>query len=249
MQKFENQFGISLPVDYLVFDLETTGFAKNFDLPIAIGFGIVRDQQLVHHGELILNWCQFPDLVCPVWLAEQLENIRASLQEKNENWIYTPEFLRQEGRNPLWCLQRMQQLMEINREAGAAFVGHNACNFDMPLLENVFEEYLGHKGPHFCFDDNEVFDTGCIVKAAIAHIYPDEGDVNLRQFFRRVFYHRCPGVKWNLNSCVQRYGLLMESDIDSSQLHRAGVDAVVTHRLFEELRNCQSLHLSESIPE
>ena len=46
---------IKIPDDYLVLDVETLGYGK--EVPIAqIGWGVVKDRQLVNVESLLLNW-------------------------------------------------------------------------------------------------------------------------------------------------------------------------------------------------
>lgn len=239
VELFAEWHGKPLPDDYLVFDLETTGFRKDFDLPVAIGWCIVRGRRPIQQAELVLDWTRFPELVCPDWLREQLDRIRYALQDQGARWIYTPEYLAEHGKNPIWVLSRVQQLFQLNRESGASFVGHNAGVYDSELIEGVFKEYLGHKSEPFAFGDDEIYDTGCIEKAIQAWLIPYPDEKTLKQYFTRVFYNRQPGLKWNLGVCAERYGLLKKANIDPEKFHQGGTDALVTHLLFEELRACE----------
>jgi len=177
-----------------------------------------------------------------------LDRIDYAFRSRGEHWVYTPEYLVANGKDPIWVISRVQQLFRINREAGAKFVGHNACNYDGPLMSGVFLEYLGHKGEPFEFGPDEIWDTGCIEKAIQAWLLPYPDEETLQAYFRRVFYNRQPGLKWNLNACAERYGLLEKTNLDAEKFHQAGTDAFATHLLFEELRRCAKSSTSGSIP-
>src|SRR4051812_46423786 len=53
---------LRLPSNYLVFDLETTGFDPNQDLIVEVGWAIVQDRQIVDYAGMLLDWTSFdPD--------------------------------------------------------------------------------------------------------------------------------------------------------------------------------------------
>ena len=231
--------GHGLPSDYLSFDCETTGIDVREDLPVDIGYALVRDQQIVNSGSWILDWTRRPDLVEPGWLADKLAFLKYHFRLKNKPYHYSVEVLRERGKDPIRVLKFARDLFECNRtKAEAMFVGHNATAFDSALLQNAFREYLGDA---WTFRDNDIFDTGCMEKALETArqyqnpsqwIIPAPGE-SMRTFFLRAQRARRAGVFWNIEACVKRYNLIEKGGVDPSKLHGAEADAKVCCMLVE----------------
>jgi DNA polymerase III epsilon subunit-like protein len=236
LRDIESWLGHSLPDDYLVFDLETTGFKRDFDLPVCFGWCLVRDREDVSNGELVLNWYKYPELVEPEWLDSQLYRVQWGMESAGSRWLYTPEYLREHGLDPLRVLFRAQKLFQENRAAGCGFLGHNAWNFDCQMLNNVFCEYLGHLGDTFEFVGDEVFDSGGLVKAAATGIKPTPEDKTVADYFNRVHHTKVPGYRWALSVLAERYGLFEESGLSREDAHTAKADAYLCYMLFELVR-------------
>lgn len=224
------------PDDYLVFDIETTGLRRDEDLPVDFGWCLVRDREVCNHGNFVLDWTRYPQLVEPAWLGERLEQVREKMAQRGDEWVYSPGYLREKGTDPLAVLGFAHRLFYSNRRSGASFVGHNAWAFDCPILETVFLEYLGGRKDvePFVFQGDEVYDTGGIEKGSQLGLYPFPEET-LRTYFLRVHKQWAPGVKWSLSHCVAKYRLADRLPADGG-LHQAGTDVMMTHLLFEELK-------------
>lgn len=217
-----------LPADYMAFDLETTGFIRERDLPVDIGVVIVREREVVFMDHFVLDWTSYAQ-VDQTTLARRLRRVGQEMARDGRRWVYTPAYLRQHGEDPLWVLDQFHDLLWTNREAGASLVGHNAWSFDLAMLHYLFEEC----GGTFRCEENELFDTGGMEKALQLEKLPRPGET-LKEFFARVINHRVAGVRWNIAECVDRYGLLTsDSPFGKEQLHTALADAYFTHRLME----------------
>ena len=155
--------GHGLPENYLTFDYETTGTNVKEDLALDFGFCVVRNKKVVKQQGFVLDWTQRPEWVDPEWLREKLEKLIYIFSMKKKPWVYTWDYLREHGRDPLKVLEFNLQLFQANRNVGALFVGHNAFKFDSPLFQNMSAEYLGET---WWFEPDELFDTGCMEKAS-----------------------------------------------------------------------------------
>ena len=115
--EFNDWYGVGLPEDYLVFDMETTGLQER-DLPVDIGHCIVRGKEVVNQGSFILNWADYPGMDV-AWLEQQFRNLRKRYAEMGKTYHYTVEQLRDEGKPPDEVLWFYRQLFEKNRKAQA----------------------------------------------------------------------------------------------------------------------------------
>jgi DNA polymerase III epsilon subunit-like protein len=229
-------YGHGLPEDYLAFDTETTGFKKDWDIPLEFGWCIVRGRQPVSRGSYLLDWTRCPDLVEKNWLLDQLERISYSMDLQKRAWHISYERLQTEGRDPLKVLNFAYNLFKTNREAGAPFVGHNSLTYDNALWANIFYEWLGKE---WVWDKGEIFDTGCLEKAILTQalepklrLIPQRGE-HLYDFLARCQRANRRGIYWNIGACVDRYKLCERYGVCHENLHGANMDAYCCHLLLE----------------
>jgi DNA polymerase III epsilon subunit-like protein len=229
-------YGHGLPDDYLAWDSETTGFNKQWDLPVEFGWCVVRNRQPVNRGSFLLDWTRYPDLVEKNWLLDQLERIKYSMELNKRSWDITWERLHTEGRDPLKVIKFAHKLFATNREAEAPFVGHNTLTFDNNLWRNLFYEWIGEE---WNWRKNELFDTGCLEKAVLTQalepkkrLIPTPGE-HLYDFLMRCQRANRPGIKWNMDACVARYQLCERFGVCQEDLHGASADAYCCHLLLE----------------
>lgn len=208
-----------LPNDYLVLDVETSGFywnppsGKKADVIVQVGYAVVRDRQMTVNGA---HYVKRP--------AGTMEG------EAKEVTGITDEILAEKGEDPQEFYRRLLPLMELFKNSHAMFVGHNILGFDAPFIEAD----LDRQGLEFSFTPNEVIDTGCLYKAANVGMLPGPGEA-LDPFFRRVRSLRCP-LKWRLEFTITQLGIDKEHNLDLEQAHDAAFDCRLTHLLFEQLR-------------
>lgn len=212
--------GGRLPTDYLVVDIETSGFnynppeGKRPDVVVQVGYAAVKDCKLVQQG------------------AHYIKRPRGTMRGKAlEITGITDDILHKYGENPRELYVRLIKLFSLYREAQCMFVGHNMISFDAPFLSRELERL----GIDFAFKPNEIIDTGCICKAAQmgSLIGPKE---SLIEYFNRIRQTRSR-VKWALEFSIKNYEVDKRFDIDVSKAHDAGVDCYMTHCLLEEFRN------------
>jgi DNA polymerase III epsilon subunit-like protein len=226
-----------LPDDYVAFDLETTGFKKDFDLPIDCGWCIVENRKPVQRGSFLLDWTRRPEWVDPIWLEDRLAWVRSNYSRRGVAWDYTPSVLSQ-GEDPRFVLDFYYEMLERAFKEGHKIIGQNICAFDCPMLTFVFNEFLDAPWP---VPDEGILDTGCLEKAILSydilnpelHLNPKSGEAP-SEFFKRCFNKRVPGAKWNLDECVHRYELdRLYEEFNSSRLHCAEADSFACHLLLE----------------
>jgi len=230
-------YGHGLPVDYLAWDSETTGFNTAWDVPIEFGWCVVRDRKPVSRGSYMLDWTRYPNLVEKDWLLDQLERISYAMRMQNRSWQITWDVLRTEGRDPFKVIRFAHKLFTTNREVGAAFVGHNSLAYDNNLWRNVFYEWIGQEWSWY---KGEVFDSGVLEKIILSQSLPDptkrltpQPQELLYDFLARAQKANRPGVKWNIEACAERYRLCERYGLCAEQLHGAAADAYCCHLLTE----------------
>lgn len=228
---FRNWWGRSLPENYLSFDFETTGLKKDWDLPIDIGYTIVRDRKAVETKNFILNWAEYPG-VQPGWLEERIGRVVYVMRKKGSNFDYSLKRVREEGLPPEKVLRHILRLFWRERKISGAFVGHNAWSFDAVMLKFILKTAIDDV---WNFERNELFDTGGIEKAMLGEVFPHDGNKSLKDYFIRIRERRIT-AKWNIEACAEKYGIMQREDISMEDFHGAGSDSFVSHLIFEEHR-------------
>lgn len=221
---------LEVPRNYLAIDLEATGFAADYDVPIDIGHVLVRDGVVVHRGSVLLNWVEHP-AVDLFWLKNQLARVDQGMRQKqNVPFAYSIERLRAEGKSPEHVLRFYYKLLRANRQAAGVIVGHNILRFDARMLANTMQEFVGLSCD---FGGSEIFDTGAFVKAFRRGVAAWDGET-LRKFSTRAL-NQGGATKWSLQECFDAHELATRFDFSSVAWHTAGFDAYVTHLIFEDL--------------
>lgn len=220
-----------LPEDYLVWDIETTGFNGAVDLTTQIGWAIVRNRQLVNQESLLLDWTTMPG-IDQQWLRDRLAALCETFRERGSTYHATYDKLAG-GQPPLACLQILDTVLTEAEQAGDWIVGHNVACFDTRLTDGQRARFLGL--PPRTWNPDRIFDTGLFVKAAQASLELRPGEA-LGDWWRRVAGTRVR-VKWALDTyCIPAFGLAEKYGLDLQSCHDAGYDCYVIHCLVEELR-------------
>lgn len=236
-----------VPENYLVVDLETSGFDPTKDVILQVGHCVVKDRQVVDRGSFLLDWTQGrgprwhnhagtqqpqagPDLA---WLQARVAETEKQIRAQGKQFHTTWERLCAEGHNPWDILEEYRTWFKEVSGNGWFLLTHNGYAFDIKFFDNHFDRFLNRPGKHF---DCSIFDTGAILKAAQLPTLPHAGETP-ETFARRVASVRRKGLRWSLSEyAVPRFGLEKKHDLDPLQAHDAGYDAYVTHLLFEHLR-------------
>jgi DNA polymerase III epsilon subunit-like protein len=215
--------GGKLPDDYLVIDIETSGFnynppaGKKPDVIVQVGYAAVRNRQVVAN------------------FAHYVRRPRGTMKgEALKVTGITDDILQAQGEQPDSLYARLIRLLRLYRSSRCMFVGHNVVSFDGPFMSREF----GRMGIDFTFKPDEFIDTGCMFKAAQmgALIGPHE---KLSDYFERVRNTRSY-VKWRLEFAIATYEINKKHDLDLNKAHDASFDCYLTHLLLEEFRALMS---------
>ena len=199
---------IQLPTNYLVWDLETTGFSPEKDRIIEVGFLTVRDGEVDETQSILLN-----------------HDVDISAEATAVHGI-TKEKCAVEGVASADGLMRLLALFEelpMN-------ITHNGYKFDVPfLLAEIARCGAGNEWVRKILE-NRHFDTAVIYKAKKLNM-EREWNEPFVEFAKRVMGVYAKGVKFNLGLACD------EMDIDRSDIvqHRAGGDVELTNALYKKL--------------
>lgn len=239
-RRFLHWFGSALPDTYLSFDLETTGFEKDWDIPLQIGHTLVVDGKISARREYILQWTRSP-YVKQEWLKDKLLYLKDRIEfdpklgrRTGRTWQFDYERIDREGRDPIKVLTYYRDLFRKCRANDCLFVGQQGW-YDSGMFANVSHEFLNGDG--FEFDDDEMFDVGSLVKSIQCEppLMP-KPEETLRQWAGRINATRKPGVMWTIKHAVELFGLKADATFDATKLHGAGEDSYWVHRIMQELR-------------
>lgn len=222
-----------LPDDYLVIDIETSGFSSDKDVIIEAGWAVVRARKVVHYTGLLLDWSKVPG-VDTGRIQSQLAQQATAYQQKGRPHYFPWERLQAEGEDPREVLQAyMTLLRDYMQRPYPALVGHGAWRFDRQFIDKSLQRYL--PDAYVPWVPNCVLDTGLIEKSLYLGTYPWAGDtLDLWSDRTNRAYLR---QKWNLpEHCEQKYKLSSRTGLDPALSHTAGADCVMTHALLETYR-------------
>lgn len=232
-----------IPDDYLSIDLETTGFAfksrkdtstsgvSGDDLITETGYCYVRNRQAQTYHWNVLDWTRSP-FVEADFLRYRLQRLAKHMGETGRQCHMTWERMAAEGEDPQDVLYAYYNRLMDAREAGHKLAGHNIVLFEHRVIQDAFHEWLGID---FQFEEEELIDTAAIEKAILTGVLPQPQE-SLLKYFRRVLSARTPGLRWNIDHCIEKYQLVEKYALDTKQLHTAGFDSMAVHLLIEEFR-------------
>jgi len=240
--QFTAKYGHHFPPSYLCFDTEFTGRSERDDLIVEIGHVLVEDGKIVDRFNLVLNWYEM-NIVPASWLDYKLNQMRHIV---GPEWRLLPETVKKEGINPLQALRFYHKLFHTWANRGLPFVAQNGTNADEPMIRGNLNRFLNKT---FEIPANSYFDTGAIFKANQiwqaqtgdltnyrAIILPTRTET-LKAYFHRVCGARIRGVHWSLKLILEHFDLIKKHNLDTSNLHNAGFDALCLHLIMEEYRS------------
>lgn len=223
----------AFPDTYLVLDTETTGFSKDRDYLIDVGWAVVQHGSIVHQDSLMLDWSRVPD-ADHGYIQYQLRQQADHYAQQGRPHCYPWERLRCEGEHPLEVLHSYASLIYDHITRGdSRIVGHGLWRFDRDFIDNHTEYFLdGYVLP---WQPDSIIDTGLIEKACQTNTppYPEE---SLDDWMYRI--DRGPArVKWSLEGfCIPKYRLDERYGLDMRRMHTAEFDCVAIHHLFNLYR-------------
>lgn len=221
--KAATQYGF--PRNFLVLDLETSGFSPDKDVIVDYGWAVVRDNVVVHRGSALVNWS----------IAAEADQIRnklayqaAEYAKKGLPHYYPWERLCDEGGHPEEIIYRYTKLIYDHLQAGGVIVGHG-FHFDQRFI-NAHTDWL-LQGYQLSWGDNAIWDTGLIEKAAQMNRPPFTNEP-LSEWLLRV-RNAWAKVKYSLSGhCIPKYNLADKCQLDMTKAHTAEADCLATFHLI-----------------
>lgn len=224
----------AFPDDYLVTDVETTGYSFNNDYVIDIGWAVVRGGKIVHNEGLLLDWRKHPHADVS-FIQNQLRRQAEDYAKQGRPHYYPWERLCDEGISPLEALHAYATLIWEYINRGEQIVGHGFWRFDRKMVDSHTQRFL--KGYLLPWRQNSIMDTGLMEKAMQMNRPPWPGET-LDEWNKRINNANAKGVKWNLEThCVPKYRLAERNGLNMSLIHTGGFDCVLIHHLLQTLRH------------
>ena len=223
-----------LPDSYLIFDIETTGFSRDYDLIVEAGWAITHNRQVIDSGGIILDWTRYMpnDWKFQNWFSERLRKLEDAFIQQGRSYTLTLDRIKAEGVDPLRGLYDYSCLLNEYVSKTRFLAGHGIVKFDCPMLNANFYRYLGYE---LQWGNCWLWDTGLIEKAVQANVVPYSYEL-LPDWYKRVEHTFCK-AKWNLDKhCAEKYQLASRFQLDMSQAHRAGFDCTLNYALCETYR-------------
>lgn len=201
-----------LPIDLIVWDLETTGFVAPEAKILEIGALVLRE------GETEMQPMKWVFNNVGTVIPEEIIKLTG----------ITQDIIDKEGRVPADCLQEFLPLL-LNAKVN---VTHNGLFFDIPFFINTVRDIMDVSTMTLLSLTtgirDKAYDTAVIVKGKKLEMARGEGESFLA-YAERVMRVRAYGVKFNLTLCSQEYGI----DTSKIDFHRAMGDVHVTHELYK----------------
>lgn len=233
-----------LPVNYLVFDVESTGLDFNNDLVVQLGYAVVVNKELVECAHYIPDWTHNRDKHFCEWLESRMERTKTSMQARsNGNEImykHSTARMKKEGVPVHDAFTNFMDVIKICKSYNFSLIAHNGLKFDQPMLNNNIKQVLGDH-EHFEFEKMGVnyFDTMGLERGLYSRItpYPDD---NWLSFIGRLVNEGGKIYSSLDRHCSNKYNLVNKYNMSGSA-HEADYDCRLTHYLFEEYRSmCES---------
>lgn len=237
----------SFPDSYFIFDLETTGFAREHDVIVEAGWGIVHNRQLVDYGGVILDWTRYGDWNFRSWLRWRLDKVAREMAAQGRTYHFTYDRLAAEGVDPLQGMHDFVQLLWQFIGSSGFLVGHGIYYYDTSMIDGHTHRFMdGYELP---WDMATILDTAIIEKATETNSLPWPED-GLDDWYKRVQGIRAKGIRWNLDgACAAKYNLAERFHLNMAEAHRAGFDCVLNYGLAETYRQIAFTHDQEESEE
>jgi DNA polymerase III epsilon subunit-like protein len=230
LQRFVDTYG--LPDNYLVFDLETSGFRPHGDVIIQWSVGIVKDRKLIANVSQSLNWVDDPR-ICSDWLDSALSEIRKKLNLGAHDLThpFSLQHLKTYGLPPDESLAELRSLLHDSEHL--VLVGHNHIDFDIPMLEGNLERFVPECLP-CCAAAMDCLDTGAL--AVGMQLNSPIVQLPRMEDFSRLVLRRKRDAHWKLQSvCVELFGLRDTKDLVAAA-HTASADTQLVYKIVEAVR-------------
>ena len=199
-------------IDYIVWDLETTGFVAPECKILEIGCFVVNGDKIEHKHWVLDNKVEIPEKI-------------------TEITGITQAIIDDEGRDPEECLLEFLPYFKRCKQN----VTHNGIRFDIPFIVNYAEDVLGwtakQKAQATDLLNSTAYDTASKYKADKLNLSQD-ADESFLHFSNRIMSMRVYGLKFNVGIACDELG------IDRSKVvqHRAMADVELTHEIYKLIK-------------
>lgn len=198
------------PIDYIVWDLETTGFVAPECKILEIGAYIVRGDLIEERHWVLQNNVEIPEKI-------------------TEITGITKEIIDAEGKDPKECIEEFLGILLLAKK----HITHNGFNFDIPFLVNTAADLFGYtdEKKRELTDELRAFayDTAVYFKSKKLGMAQWEEE-HYCVFADRVMRTRAY-VKFNLGLSCDESGVSREGIAQ----HRALADVYLTHCLYKKI--------------
>jgi len=192
--------------NYIVWDLETTGFVPTTCKIIEIGVMRIVNDEVVESK----NWLLNHGIEVPPHITEI-----TTITTEMVNGGVSPDVA-------------MKDFLENFIEGSTMNLTHNGFRFDIPFL-------LGSMSQEQLLKYKDVLEIGCMDSAVLYKAKALKLSQNPKETFRdfatRVLNIRAKGVKYNVGHCCNE----LKIDTSSSQFHRALGDTYLTNEIYKKL--------------
>lgn len=202
---------IEYPKNYIVWDIETTGFSPTDDRITELGVIMVNEGEIINKRSWLLNY----GAVIP----EKITEITG----------ITKEMIDKDGVEPAEALNQFLDLF-VTHGGVDPHVTHNGLKFDIPFMYESLKRDTGCSPDLEPFMYLQMIDTAMLYKAQKLNM-KQQWNETFYDFVKRVSEIRAYGVKYNLKLCSE------ELEIDTSKIdfHRATGDVLVTNEVYKKL--------------
>lgn len=198
-------------IDYIVWDIETTGFVAPACSILEIACFIVRGNEVEEKHWVFNNMIEIPEKI-------------------TEITGITKEIIEAEGGDPMTHLMEFLPLFKRCKKN----ITHNGVKFDIPFLVDYSAHILGFKDEEKVAVKNLIrstaFDTAVHFKSSKLGMKARDGE-SFVQFADRVMSTFAKGVFFNLGVCCDESGISMEG----IKQHRALADVFLTHEVYKKI--------------
>jgi len=229
-----------LPVNYLVFDVESTGLDLKNDVVVQLGYAVVVDKKLVDCAHYIPDWTHGKDKHYCDWLENRMLTTKSNMDSRNPGqpsaYKHSIERMKTHGIPVQEAFNNFMDIIRICKSHKFSLIAHNGLKFDQPMLNNNIKQVLGDDEA-FEFEKIGVgyFDTMGLERGLYSRITPYSDD-SWMSFMGRLVNEGGRIYSSLDRHCSNKYNLVNKYNMSGSA-HEADYDCKLTHYLFEEYRS------------
>lgn len=221
-----------LPDSYLLFDLETSGFHRDYDVIVEVGWAVVHNRQLTDYAGMILDWTRYGDWKFQRWFENRIATCKESMAKQGREYHFDVDRISREGVDPVKGMYDFCQILQTFLDHRGFLAGHGIRKFDRHRIDTATLNLFNMLLP---WDQAVMFDTGLIEKACQIDREPFAHET-LDDWYRSVD-GTFSKVKFNLDRhCEEKYALSSRYNLDLSLSHTAGFDCLMAYGLCETYR-------------